>query len=67
MTTYNVVEDRRDWARTKVNLMPPIDRSCLMEELIRRDEQAAAQIIGRLVSEQHGLRREARRRVNYPL
>jgi len=65
-TVYNVVEDRRDWARVKVGLMTPSDRVHLMEELMRRDEHAAARIMGSLAAEHHGLRREARRRVNYP-
>lgn len=63
---YNVTEDRKDWARVKAGLMPPADRKFLMEELIRRDEKHAANIIGTLVSEQHGIRRAARARVVYP-
>ena len=65
-TAYNVVEDRRDWARVKAGLMTPGDRKVLMEELIRRDEATAHDIMGRLVAEQHGLRREARKKVSYP-
>jgi len=65
-TAYNVTEDRRDWARTKVNLMPPGDRRLLMEELMRRDERYAASIIGDIVSAQHGHRLTARGRVLYP-
>lgn len=65
-TAYNVVEDRRDWARVKAGLMTPEDRKFLMEELIRRDEGTAFDIMGRMVAEQHGLRRRARARVAYP-
>ena len=65
-TVYNVVEDRREWAKVKAGLMSTLDRKHLMEELIRRDEGTAFDIMGKLVAEQHGLRREARRRVNYP-
>jgi hypothetical protein len=60
-TVYNVTEDRRDWARVKASLLSPVDRACMLEELIRRDEKAAARIIGALASEQHGLRAKARR------
>ncbi len=65
-TMYNVVEDRHDWARVKASLMSPVDRACLLEELIRRDERAAVLILAQLGAEQHGIRREARQRVNYP-
>lgn len=60
--SYNVTEDRRDWARVKTDLMPLADRQFLMEELIRRDEKHAARVMGSLVSEQHGSRRSARAR-----
>lgn len=63
---YNVVEDRADWSRVKAGLMSPVDRQCMLEELIRRDEHAAARYLAQLAAEQHGLRREARKRVNYP-
>lgn len=62
---YNVTEDRREWARIKAGLMSPADREFLLEELIRRDERAAARILGQLASEQHGLRVAARKRVGY--
>jgi hypothetical protein len=60
-TVYNVTEDRKDWARVKAGLMSPLDRACMLEELIRRDEKAAARIVGKLASEQHGLRARVRR------
>ena len=63
---YNVTEDRKDWARVKVKLMPPSDRKLLMAELIRQDEQHASHVIGELVAAQHGFRRAARARVQYP-
>lgn len=65
-TVYNVVEDRTEWARVKASLMSPVDRACMLEELIRRDEQAAVRILAQLDAEQHGLRREARTRISYP-
>ena len=64
-TVYNVVEDRAEWARVKAGLMSPVDRTCMLEELIRRDERAAARILGQLGAEQHGLRRRARQRADY--
>jgi len=66
MTNYNVVEDRADWARVKVSLMNPGDRKHLMRELIKQDEAGAYSYMGQLVAEQHGLRKAARQRVNYP-
>ena len=64
-TVYNVTEDRREWARVKAGLMSPLDRECMLEELIRRDEKAAARSLGQLAAEQHGLRAAARKRVAY--
>ena len=64
-TVYNVVEDRAEWARVKASLMSPVDRMCMLEELIRRDDRAAATILGKLGSEQHGIRRKARQRADY--
>lgn len=66
MTNYNVVEDRAEWARVKASLMTPTDRKHLMRQLIQLDEAGAYDFMGKLVAEQHGLRREARKRVNYP-
>jgi hypothetical protein len=63
---YNVTEDRREWARVKVDLMQPSDRIFLMEELIKRDDRHASSFIGDLGARQHGLRRKARERVAYP-
>lgn len=66
MTDYNVTENRADWARVKASLMPPEDRRLLMAELISRDEHHAVTVIGQLAAAQHGLRKAARGRVNYP-
>lgn len=66
MTIFNVMNDRREWARVKAGLMTPEDRRFLMEQLIRMDEQGAARYIGELAAEQHGVRRKARSRVTYP-
>jgi len=66
MTNYNVVEDRREWAKIKAGLMTPGDRYVLLEELMRRDAMGASRILGQLVAEQHGIRAKARKRVSYP-
>ena len=63
---YNVTEDRKEWARVKVQLMPPADRIFLMEELIRGNEKYAASFMGELGSKEHGNRNRARKRVSYP-
>ena len=64
MTAYNVMEDRDEWARIKVNLMCPGDREALLRRLIIEDQQCAATILGDLVASDHGWRMQQKQRVN---
>jgi hypothetical protein len=61
MSTYNVTEDREEWARVKASLLSPGDRRLLLIELMKVEQQWAAECLGVLASEQHGLRARARR------
>lgn len=63
---YNVTEDRADWARVKVALMPPKDREFLMAELIKQNESYALDLVTQSIATGHSERVRARRRVNYP-
>lgn len=64
MTHYNVMDDRDEWARVKVNLMPPGDRAAMLRRLIIEDSQGAATVLGEIVSSDHGWRAEQKQRLN---
>jgi hypothetical protein len=61
---YNVETNRNFWATTKASLMPADDRKALMAELIKLAPQNALDVLGDLISTEHGARCEARRRAN---
>lgn len=57
---HNVETDRINWARVKARLLDRDDQKLLLAELMRMHPHVVSRELGKMVSEEHGRRIEAR-------
>ena len=56
----NVETDRKNWARVKARMLAPDDQKLLLAELMRMHPHAVSRELGKMVSEDHSRRIDAR-------